>query len=54
MAQTDDVFWIREVCDADQRAKLVTDEAKEWFATRTIELAQICYTQKLERIGDRP
>jgi hypothetical protein len=53
MAQTDDVFWIREVCDADQRAKLVTDEAKEWFATRTIADALISYEQKLEMAGER-
>jgi len=48
-----EVFWIGEVCDADRRAKLITKEAREWFATRTIEDALISYEQKLEMAGER-
>jgi len=41
-----EVFWIGEVCDADRRTKLITKEAKEWFATRTIEQAIISHQEK--------
>jgi|GEM_PF-1775735 len=41
-----EVFWIGEVCDADRRAKLITKEAREWFATRTIEQAIISHQEK--------
>jgi len=41
-----EVFWIGEVCDADRRAKLITKEAKDWFATRTIEQAIVSYQEK--------
>lgn len=43
-----EVFWIGEVCDADQRAKLTTEDAKEWFATRTIEMALLVTELKQE------
>jgi len=45
-AVTVEVFWIGEVCDADRRAKLITKEAREWFATRTIEQAIISHQEK--------
>jgi len=48
-----EVFWIGEVCDADRRAKLITKEAREWFATRTIADALISYEQKLEMASER-
>lgn len=41
-----EVFWIREVCDADRRAKLITKEAREWFATQTIAQAIISHQEK--------
>jgi len=41
-----EVFWIGEVCDADRRNKLITKEAREWFATRTISQAIVSYQEK--------
>lgn len=49
----DEVFWIREVCDADWRAKLITPVGREWFATRTLEQAIKSYEQKLQMISER-
>lgn len=48
-AVTMEVFWIGEVCDADRRTKLITKEAREWFATRTISQAIVSYQAKSHR-----
>jgi len=47
-----EVFWIKEVCDADQRAKLITKDAKDWFASRTIEDALRSYEQKKAALAE--
>jgi hypothetical protein len=52
--QMNEIFWIKEVCDADQRSKLITKEAKDWFASKTIEEAPRSYeeAQRREEVTD--
>lgn len=46
-----EIFWINEICDADNRVKAKSAALCDYFATKTIEEALRSYEEARSREG---